>query len=73
MEILVNFCISKLDSIEMCLSRKFCAVRHPVTKFRRAVRMKTAIQDSKRSNTAMGFERLKTVSQRRGVDNTYGP
>ena len=36
--------------------------RHAVSRFRRAVTMKIAIKDSKKSNIAAMFERLKTVS-----------
>ena len=36
--------------------------RHAVSKVRRAVTMEIAIKDSKRSNTAVIFERMKTVS-----------
>ena len=52
----------------MRVSGKSCAAgpqeggRHAVSKFRRAVTMKIAIKDSKRSNIAAKFKRLKTVS-----------
>ena len=36
--------------------------RHAVSKVRRAVTMEIAIKDSKRRNTAVIFERLKTVN-----------
>ncbi len=42
--------------------------RHAVNKFRRAVTMKIAIKDRKRSSITTGYERLKTVSQSRRVD-----
>ena len=41
---------------------------HVVSKIRRAARMKIALEDSKRGNTAAMKERLKTVSQRKGVN-----
>ena len=68
MKILVKSCIRKLDRIGMRVSGESCAVglqeggRHTVSKFRRAVTMKIAIKDSKRSNIAAKFQRLKTVS-----------
>ena len=68
MKKLVNSCIRKLDRIGMRVSGESCAARpreggrHAVSKFRRAVTMKIAIKDSKRSNTAANFERLKTAS-----------
>ena len=43
-------------------------VRHAVRKINRAITMKIAIEDSKRCNIPVKRERLKTVSQRRGVD-----
>ena len=55
---------------------KSCAVRlqeqgrHAVSKIRRAVIMKIAVKESKRGNIAAIRKRLKTVSQRRGVDKT---
>ena len=57
--------------------RKPCAARpeeeerrHAVSRIRRAVGMKIAIKDSKRYNILSVRKRLKTVSQRRGVDKT---
>ena len=53
--------------------RKSCAPRqqedwrHTVSKINRAVGMKKAIEDSKRSNIPAKRERLKTVSQTKGV------
>ena len=50
-KILVNSCIKYMDSIRMRRSRKSCAARpreggrHAVCKFRRAVRMKIAVED----------------------------
>ena len=68
MKILVDSCIRELDRIGMGVSRKSGAAgppeggRHAVSKFRRAVRVKIAIKDSKRSNIASKRDRLKTVS-----------
>ena len=68
MKVLVNSCIRKLYRIGVRISRESCAAgpqeggRHAVSKFRRAVTMKIAIKDSKRSNIPAEFERLKTVS-----------
>ena len=51
MKILVNSCIRKIDRIRMRRSKKSCAVklregwRHAVSKFRRAVSMKIAVED----------------------------
>ena len=47
---------------------KSSAVRHVLSKIRRAVSMKIAVKESKRGNIAAMRKRLKTVSQRRGVD-----
>ena len=44
--------------------------RHAVNKVRRAVSMKIVVKESKRGNIAAMRKRLKTVSQRRGVDKT---
>ena len=44
--------------------------RHAVSEIRRAVNMKIAVKESKRSNIAAMRKRMKTVSQRRGVDKT---
>ena len=43
---------------------------HAVSKIRGTVSMKVAAKDSKKGNVAAMRERLKTVSQRRGVDET---
>ena len=67
MRILINSCIRKLDRIGIRVSGESCAAgpreggRHAVSKIRRAVTMKIAIKDNKRSNTAAMFKRLKTV------------
>ena len=51
MKILVNSWIRKMNIIWMRKSRKFCAARpwegerHAVSKFRRAVSMKIAVED----------------------------
>ena len=42
--------------------------RHAVGKIRRAVSMKIVVKEGKRGNIAAKRKRLKTVSQRRGVD-----
>ena len=53
---------------------KFCAARpqeqgrYAVSEIRRAVSMEVAVKDSKRGNIAAMRKRLKTVSQRRGVN-----
>ena len=50
-KILVNSCIRKMDRIRMRKSRKFFSVRpreegkHAVSKFRRAISMKIAVED----------------------------
>ena len=41
--------------------------RYAVTKFRRAVSINKTVENNKRFDIAVGFERLKTVSRRRGV------
>ncbi len=67
MEMVVNSCISQVDRIGVSERRKSCAARpweggrHAVSKFRRAVTVKTAIEDRQRCNIATVFERLKTV------------
>ena len=67
MRILANFCIRELDRIEVGGRRKSCAVRpqedgrQAVSKINRTISMKIAIEDSKRCNTTMKRERLKTV------------
>ena len=51
MKMLVNSCISEVDRIGMRKSRKSCAAwpreggRHAVSKFKRAVTMKIAVED----------------------------
>ena len=56
-KILVNYCSRKMDRIRM-RSRKSCTVRpwkgwrHAVTKFRRAVSMKTAVEKRYKCNMA---------------------
>ena len=44
--------------------------RRAVSKIRRIVSMKIAVENSKRYNIAAMRERLKTVRQRRGVNET---
>ena len=55
---------------QSCAARPREEGRHAVSKIRRAVSMKIAVEDSKTGNTAAKRERLKTVNQRRGVDKT---
>ncbi len=63
MKMLVDSCIRGLDSIGMNISRKSCATgprkggRHAVSKFRRAVSVKIAIEDRMRCNIATEFKR----------------
>ena len=74
MRIQVHSCIREVDRIVVRERRQCCLVRtqeegmHVVSKIRRADRMKIALEDSKRGNTAAMKERLKTVSQRKGVN-----
>ena len=76
MGVLVNSCNRELDRIGVGGRRKSCGVRqqkdgrHAVCKIDRAVCMKIAIEDRKRCSISVKRERLKTVSQRRGVDET---
>ena len=76
MRILVYSCIREVDRIGVRERRQSCAARppeegrHAVSKIRRGVSMKIKVEDSERGNTAAMRERLKTVSQRRGVDET---
>ena len=57
---------------------KFCAAmpleqgRHAVSEIRRAVSIEVELKESKSCNIAAMRKRLKTVSQRRGVDKTKG-
>ena len=46
------------------------AGRHAVSEIRIAVSMKIAVKESKRGNITAMRKRMKTVSQRRGVDKT---
>ena len=74
--ILVNSCIREVDRIGVRGKGKSCAARpweqgrHAVSKIRRAVIMKIAVKESMGGNIAAMRKRLKTVSQRRGVDKT---
>ena len=76
LRILVNSCISKVDRKgsrgrgKSCEERSREQGRHAVSKIRRAVIMKIALKESKRGNIEAMRKRLKTVSQRRGVDKT---
>ncbi|MPC38238.1 hypothetical protein E2C01_031743 [Portunus trituberculatus] len=66
----------ELYRIEMRGRRKPCGARlqeegrHALNKIRRAVCMKIVLNDNKRCNIPAVRKRLKTVSQRRGVDKT---
>ena len=76
LRILVNSYIREVDRIGVRGRSKSRAVRlreqgrHAVSKIRRAVSMKIALKESKRGNTVAIRKRLKTVCQRRGVDET---
>ncbi len=76
MKILVNSNIRDLDSKGRSLSGKASAarprerVRHAVSKFRRAVRVKITIEDRKRGNLAAKFKTEKTVIERSRTDET---
>ena len=76
MRILVNSCIRDLDRIGVRERGKSSAARpkkggkHAVSKIRKAVSMKITVEYSKRANITAKRERLKTVSQRRGIDET---
>ena len=58
-------------------SRHSCAAwphegwRHAVSKLRRAVSVKITREDRKTSNVAAECKRLKTVSKRRGIDESF--
>ncbi len=68
MKILVDSCINGLDRIRVSKSGNLSSAgpqeggRHAVSKFRRAVRMKIAIKDKQRSNSAARLNTKKTVS-----------
>ena len=76
MEILINSCIRELDRVRVRGRRKPSAARpwergrHAVSKFRRAVSVKIAVEYRQRSNIAAEWQSLKRVSQRRRVDET---
>ena len=53
-----------------CAARPRDQGRHAVAEIRRAVSMKIVVKESKRGNIVAMRKRLKTVSQRRGVDET---
>ena len=46
--------------------------RYAVSKFRRAVTMKTAVEDKQRCNIMIVFKGLKTISQRSRDDEAKG-
>ena len=68
--------IRKVDIIGVRGRSKSCVARprehgkHAVSRIRRVVNMKIVVKESKRGNIAAMRKRLKTVSQRRGVDKT---
>ena len=74
--ILVNSCIREVHRIGVRGRSKSCAARpqeqgrHAISEIRRAVSMEVAVKDRKRGNIAAMRKRVKTVSQRRGVDKT---
>ena len=74
LRILVNSCIREVDRMGVRGRSKSCARRlreqgkHAVSEIRRAVSMKIVVKESKRCNIVAMRKRLKTVSQRRGVD-----
>ena len=76
MRVCLTLAFKESDTIGVKGRRKSCATRpqedrrHAVSKINRTVSMKIAIEDSKRCNVPMKREKLKTVSQRRGVDET---
>ena len=51
-----------------CTARSQEQERHAVSEIRRTVSMKIAVKVSKRGNIAAMRKRMKTVSQRRGVE-----
>ena len=74
--ILVNSCIREVDRVGVRGRSKSCAARlreqgrHAVSNIRRSVSMKIALKGSMRGNITAMRKRLKTVSQRRGVNKT---
>ena len=56
--------------IKPCAARPQEEGRHVVSKTNRAVGMKIAIEDGKKCNIPVKRERVKTVNQRRRVDET---
>ena len=74
-ERLVHSCIRKVDRIGVRRSKAYAARpreqgRHAVSEISRAVSMKIVVKESKKGNSVAMRKRLKTVSQRRGVDKT---
>ena len=55
-----------------CAARPREQGRHAVSEIRRAVSKEVAIKETKSGNIAAMRKRLKTVSQRRGVDKKEG-
>ena len=75
MRVLLNSYIGKLDTIGMrrrnlCTARPQDEGRHEDSKICRTVSMKIAIKERRTLNISAVKKRLKTVSQRRGVDET---
>ena len=76
MRILVYSCIREVDRIGVRERRQSCAARpreegrHAFSKIRSTVRMEIIVEDSKRGNITAMRKRLKTVSQRREVEET---
>lgn len=70
MKILVNSCISKMDSIRMRVRGKMERGRQAGSQFMRAARIIVSIKYSKRSNIAVMLERWKTVSKSSRIDET---
>ena len=74
LRILVNSCIRRVDRIGVRRKSKYCAARprekgrHTVSEIRRAVSMEVAVKKSKGGNISAMRKKLKTVSQRSGVD-----
>ncbi len=62
LEMLVDFCIRDLDRMRASIIRKSCAAgqrekgRHAVCKVRRAVSIKIAVKDRKKTNIPADFQ-----------------
>ena len=72
----INSCSREVDRIgvrgrsKSCVARPREQGRHSVSEIRRAVSMEVTVKESKRSNIAAMRKTLKTVSQRKIVDET---